>query len=130
MKTPLSNGPDMKPAPLSNGPEANPLSKGPDKNPFKGPDPRGTGCKGTAANEAVLSNEAAGSWASPEASTFGLPVRAVEALALTEAPEIALKVVSDAPLLALWRPAKSSAAISCRKEALRVSESRVLESTV
>ena len=60
MKAPLSSGPDMKPEPLSSGPDANPLSSGPDRKVLSGPDPRGTGCKGTAAKEAVLSNAAAG----------------------------------------------------------------------
>jgi hypothetical protein len=57
----------MKPLFLSKGPDAKPLSRGPDMNPFKGPEPpRGSGCKGIEANEEVLSNEAAGSKTSLE----------------------------------------------------------------
>jgi hypothetical protein len=130
--TPFSIGPDMKPPLLSNGPEAKPLSKGPDIKPFKGPEPRGTGCKGIAANEAVPSNDAAGSKKSPANNALWLPpVLAVETLALTEAPEIVLNVVSGKFLLCLCKPEELECSmLSCLKEPLKVSESRVLESTV
>jgi len=121
--TPFSIGPDMKPPPLSNGPEAN-LSNGPDMNPFKGPEPRGTGCKGIAANDEVPSKDAAGSRTSLASRAFWLPVLAVETLALTEAPDIVLNVVSGTFLPGL------SSMLSCLNEPLNVSESRVLESTV
>jgi hypothetical protein len=137
MKTPLSNGPDMNPAaPLSSGPDANPLSSGPDKKVLSGPDPRGTGCKGTAAKEAVLSKAAAGSCTSPARETLRLPVLAEDALALTEAPDMDRKVVSPKLLLGRCSPAAAAAAAarssaaSWRKEPLRVSESMTLESSV
>jgi len=127
--TPFSIGPDMKPPPLSKGPEAKPLSRGPDMNPFNGPEQWGTGCKGIAANEEVLSNDAAGSWTSLANSALWLPVRAVETLALTEAPEMVLNVVSGTPLYVLCKP-EASSIMSCLNDPLNVSESRVLESTV
>lgn len=132
MKAPLSNGPDMKPEPLSSGPEANPLSSGPDKKVLSGPDPRGTGCKGTAAKEAVLSNAAAGSCTSPIRETVRVPVLAEDAFALTEAPEMVRKVVSPKLLQGRCRPAAAarSSAGSWRKDPLRVSESMTLESSV
>jgi hypothetical protein len=121
----------MKPEPLSSGPDANPLSSGPDRKVLSGPDPRGTGCKGTAAKEAVLSNAAAGSCTSPARETVRLPVLAEDALALTEAPEMVRKVVSPKLLQGRCSPAaRSSAAGSWRKDPLRVSESMTLESSV
>jgi hypothetical protein len=126
----------MKPEPLSSGPDANPLSSGPDRKVLSGPDPRGTGCKGTAAKEAVLSNAAAGSCTSPaRRETVRLPVLAEDALALTEAPEMVRKVVSPKLLQGRCSPAaaaarSSAAAGSWRKEPLRVSESMTLESSV
>jgi hypothetical protein len=126
----------MNPAPLSSGPDANPLSSGPDKKVLSGPDPRGTGCNGTAAKEAVLSNAAAGSCTSAARDTHRLPVRAEDGLALTEAPEIVRKVVSEKLLLGLCNPAMAAAArsstttTSCRNDPLRVSESSTEESSV
>lgn len=127
--TPLSIGPDIKPPPLSKGPDAKPLSKGPDMKLFNGPEPRGIGCKGIAAKDAVLSNEAAGSRTSLARNAFWLPVLAVETLALTEAPEIVLNVVSVKFLLGLFK-FDGSSTFSCLNDPLNVSESRVLESTV
>jgi hypothetical protein len=126
--TPFSIGPDIKPPPLSKGPEANPLSRGPDIKPFKGPEPRGTGCRGIAEKDEVLSNEAAGSCISPANNALWL-LLAVETLALTDAPDIVLNVVSGKVLFCLCKP-EGSSMISCLKEPLNVSESRVLESTV
>jgi hypothetical protein len=54
----------------------------------------------------------------------------VETLALTEAPEIALNVVSAKPLLLCLFKKEGSSTISFRKDPVSVSESIVLESMV
>jgi hypothetical protein len=77
----------------------------------------------------VLSNDAAGSRTSVADSAVWLPVRAVETLALTEAPEMALNVVSANNLVGLCK-VEGSSKVSFLKEPLKVSESRVLESSV
>jgi hypothetical protein len=50
-------------------------------------------------------------------------------LALTDAPDIVLNVVSGKVLFGLCKP-EGSSIISCLNDPLNVSESRVLESTV
>jgi hypothetical protein len=126
---PLSSGPERNP--LSSGPERKPLSSDPDRAPrFVGPEieapergmggggrgpergpefgiePRGTGCRGRALKEDVLSKDEARSnrmlleellncCSCREVDMMEL---GVAVLALTEAPEMALKEVSDMDL--------------------------------
>jgi hypothetical protein len=98
---PRSSGPDKNPL-SSEVPEVGtPAERGPERGPEFGMDPRGTGCKGRALKEDVLSKAEARSNRMLEKElncSWEVMERGVAVLALTEAPEMTLKEVSDMDL--------------------------------